>query len=175
MSSEDEFPAGELGDGRPNDPSKKEGDEQDQEFMDRLKHLSDQAEANAEGRQANFDFPEEGEEDEPFNPAFAGDVQNPKEAYDLYYTIRRLLMQGLPGGRENQALRQMVYDEKNLYLRNGVDRPLDGSKVGADSRQALLSFLREAFTKTQDWARRGGAAYDIFLEYYELNKKMKFR
>ena len=28
MSSEDEFPAGELGAGQPNDPSKKEGDEQ---------------------------------------------------------------------------------------------------------------------------------------------------
>jgi hypothetical protein len=84
-------------------------------------------------------------------------------------------MKSLPTGPENQKLRQMVYDEKNLFLRQGVDRPTDGSKVGADSRQSRLSFLRESFTVTQDWANRGGTAYDIFLDYYELNKKMRFR
>ncbi|WP_310391150.1 hypothetical protein [Hymenobacter sp.] len=178
MKNNEDFPGSEESDkdefkGAP----RREGDEQEQDFMDRLKRLSDEAEANAEGKgkQSSFDFEENGTEDEPFKPEFAGDLQNPKESYDLFYTIRRLLMKSLPAGPDNQKLRQMVYDEKNLFLRQGVDRPTDGSKVGADSRQSLLSFLRESFTVTQDWANHNGTAYDIFLSYYELNKKMRFR
>jgi hypothetical protein len=177
MKDEDELPEDGTEDST-NDPAGKERNEQDeqqqQDFLERLKRLSDEADANAEGRQSSFDFPE-AEEDDEFEPVAGNDLQNPKESYDLYYTIRRILMRGLPTGPDNKDLRQMVYDEKNLFLRSGVDRPLDGSKVGADSRQALLSFLRDAYTKTQDWERRGGSAYDIFLDYYDLNKKMRFR
>ncbi|RYZ15702.1 MAG: hypothetical protein EOO70_06210 [Myxococcaceae bacterium] len=82
---------------------------------------------------------------------------------------------GLPAGEKNKKLRQFVYDEKNLYLRQGIHRPDDGSIVGADSRQSRLQFLREAYAATNAWATRGGSANDIFLEYYDLNKKMRFR
>jgi len=154
--------------------NKKEGDQSEQDFLNALKAMSEESEANATGKQLGFDLPEY-EDDEEFKPDFTGDIQNPKEQYDLYYTIRRLLMANLPKGAKNQKLRQTVYDEKNLYLRNGVERPLDGSTVGADSRQAYLEFLRIAYSETQAWASRGGAPYDIFIEYYNLNKKMGFR
>ena len=159
----------------PGDNNKQEQDEQERLFQEKLKRMSDEAETSAEAKQTNFDFSEEEGEDEPFRPEFAGDVQNPKESYELYYTIRRLLMQGLPRGEKNKDLRQFVYDEKNLYLRQGIDRPKDGSIVGADSRQSRLQFLREAYVATQNWAARGGSANDIFLEYYDLNKKMRYR
>ena len=177
MTNETEFPAPEEpNENAPEDPAKKERDEQDSVFLSKLKRMSDEAEANnADGKQRNFDFSEEESEDEPFKPEFAGDQQNPKESYDLYYAIRRLLMQGLPGGKLNKKLRQTVYDEKNLYLRQGIGRPLDNSTIGADSRMSFLQFLREAYSTTQNWANRGGSPYDIFIEYYNLNKQMRYR
>jgi hypothetical protein len=159
----------------PSDAARKEQDEQDRLFQEKLKRMSDEAESNAEAKQSTFDFSDDASEDEPFKPELAGDVQNPKESYDLYYAIRRLLMQGLPSGEQNKELRQFVYDEKNLYLRQGVSRPKDGGIVGADSRQSRLQFLREAYAATQLWATRGGSANDIFLDYYDLNKSMRFR
>lgn len=171
LPNEDEFD-----ENQPHDSEKQESDAQELDFLARLKRLSDDAQQEAEGRQGAFAFsPEEEAQDEPFGAEFAGDLHNQKESYDLNYAIRRLLMQGLPRGEENKDLRQMVYDEKNLLLRDGVDRPAGGGTIGADSRQAKPSLARAAYVKTQAWADRGGSAYDIFLEYYDLNKQMRFR
>lgn len=173
----DEFPNTDAFDASStsNDAAKKERDEQERLFQEKLKRMSDEAEANAEAKQSSFDFSEEESEDEPFKPELAGDLQNPKESYDLYYAVRRLLMQGLPTGENNKKLRQFIYDEKNFYLRHGIHRPDDGSTIGADSRQSRLQFLREAYAATNAWAARRGSPYDIFLDYYDLNKKMRFR
>lgn len=171
LPNEDEFD-----ENQPHDSEKQESDAQELDFLARLKRLSDDAQEEAEGRQGAFAFsPEEEAQDEPFGAEFAGDQHNQKESYDLNYAIRRLLMQGLPCGEENKDLRQMVYDEKNLLLRDGVDRPAGGGTIGADSRQAKPSLARADYMKTQAWADRGGSAYDIFLEYYDLNKQMRFR
>lgn len=166
----------ELDEHKSQESNKQESDAQELDFLTRLKRMSEDAQAEAEGRQGAFAFSlEEAAEDEPFGAEFAGDLHNQKEAYDLNYAIRRLLMQGLPRGEENKNLRQMVYDEKNLLLRDGVDRPAGGGTIGADSRQAKPSLARAAYVKTQAWADGCGSAYDIFLEYYELNKQMRFR
>lgn len=171
LPNEDEFD-----ENQPHDSEKQESDAQELDFLARLKRLSDDAQEEAEGRQGAFAFsPDEEAQDEPFGAEFAGDQHNQKESYDLNYAIRRLLMQGLPRGEENKDLRQMVYDEKNLLLRDGVDRPAGGGTIGADSRQAKPSLARAAYVKTQAWADRGGSAYDIFLEYYDFNKQMRFR
>lgn len=173
LSNEDEFD-----ENQPRDSDKQESDAQELDFLARLKRLSDDAQEEAEGRQGAFAFsPEEEAQDEPFGAEFVGDQHNQKESYDLYYAIRRLLMQGLPRGEEEEKkkLRQMVYDEKNLLLRHGVDRPAGGGTIGADSRQGKPSLARVAYEKTQAWADRGGSAYDIFLDYYDLNKQMRFR
>ncbi len=170
LPNEDEFD-----ENQPHDSEKQESDAQELDFLARLKRLSDDAQEEAEGRQGAFAFSPEEAQDEPFGAEFAGDQHNQKESYDLNYAIRRLLMQGLPRGEENKDLRQMVYDEKNLLLRDGVDRPAGGGTIGADSRQAKPSLARAAYVKTQAWADRAGSAYDIFLEYYDLNKQMRFR
>lgn len=170
LASPDEFDENE-----PQGSANQQRDEQELDFLARLKQMSDEAQEDAEGRQGFLPFEMEEVEDEPFRPELAGDLHNQKESYDLNYAIQRLLKQGLPRGEENRALRQMVYDEKNLFLRDGVDRPLDGSPIGADSRQAKPSYQRTAYAKTQAWAAQGGSAYDIFLEYYDLNKQMGFR
>lgn len=177
MKDEDEMPENQFDgeqDGSSNKERNEEQERQHQEFLDKLRRMSDEAEANAEGKQGAFDFADRDDE-EPVSSGIFNDSQNPEEAYDLYYAIRRILMRGLPSGEDNKELRQMVYDEKNLFLRSGVHRPLDGSPVGADSRQGFLSLMRDSYVATQNWGRRGGSPYDIFQDYYDLNKKMGYR
>ncbi|MBC7446742.1 MAG: hypothetical protein H7330_01645 [Hymenobacteraceae bacterium] len=155
--------------------------QEDLEKLAKLKRLADEADANATGRQLGLGLPDEigdldnAEDEDPFAPELAGDRENPKESYDLYYAIRRLLMRGLPIGSANKKLRQEIYDEKNLYLRGGVPRPLDGTPVGADSRKGLLLRHRKTFAATQAWADREGSSWDIFWEFYTLNKAEGFR
>lgn len=151
------------------------------EKLAKLKRLADEADANATGRQLGLGLPDEIsglgslEDEDPFAPGLAGNQENPPESYDLYYAIRRLLMNGLPTGANNQKLRQEIYDEKNLYLRGGIARPVDGAPVGADSRQAILIRKRKTFAATQAWAEREGSSWDIFWEFYTLNKTEGFR
>lgn len=81
----DEFPnPDEFNASSASDAAKKERDEQERLFQEKLKRMSDEAEADAEAKQSSFDFSEEESEDEPFKPELAGDLQNPKESYDLY-------------------------------------------------------------------------------------------
>jgi len=177
MKDENDIPENQFGNeqgGAFNRERNEEQERQHQEFLDKLRLMSDEAESNAEGKQGAFNFADENDE-EPISSGVFNDAQNPEEAYDLYYAIRRILMRGLPSGEENRELRQMVYDEKNLFLRSGIHRPLDGSPVGADSRQGFLSLMRDSYVVTQNWARRGGSPYDIFQDYYDLNKKMGYR
>lgn len=176
MRDDDELPEDEESD---KDESGKDNNQingQSQDFLDKLKQLSDEAEANTGGRQNSFEFDEDSDDEaEPFKPEFAGDTQNPKESHELFYAIQRLLRKGLPTGDENRFLRNTVHREKKLYLRAGIDEPADGSPIGADSRQAFLQHLRAAYTSTQVWADRAGSAYDAFQTYYDLNKEAGYR
>ncbi|GAB3830470.1 hypothetical protein GCM10028895_46610 [Pontibacter rugosus] len=46
---------------------------------------------------------------------FFGNMQNPSESHRLYYAIRRVLMTYLPQGKENKPLRDMIYEQKNIF------------------------------------------------------------
>jgi len=64
----DEFPNEDAfnASGASDDAAKKERDEQERLFQEKLKRMSDEAEADAEAKQTSFDFSEEESEDEPF-------------------------------------------------------------------------------------------------------------
>lgn len=48
------------------------------------------------------------------------EFENPEEKYQLYYNgIRKLLMDFLPKGKEYKQLRDIIYDEKNVFLNLG--------------------------------------------------------
>lgn len=43
--------------------------------------------------------------------------ENPEEKYNIYYKgIRKLLMDYLPKGKEFKEVRDIIYDEKNIFL-----------------------------------------------------------
>lgn len=44
------------------------------------------------------------------------EFENPEEKYQLYYNgIRKLLMDFLPKGKDYKQLRDIIYDEKNVF------------------------------------------------------------
>ncbi|RZK38683.1 MAG: hypothetical protein EOO61_07805 [Hymenobacter sp.] len=105
MKDEDEIPENQFDseqDGSSNKERSEEQERQHQEFLDKLRRMSDEAETNAEGKQGAFDFAERDDE-KPVSSEIFNDSQNPEEAYDLYYAIRRILMRGLPSGEDNKV------------------------------------------------------------------------
>lgn len=98
-----------------------------------------------------------------------GNIQNPSESYRLFYSIRRILMDYLPKGKENEALRNMVYEQKNIFLTQGKHKDLRGIR-GGDGRMALIdSELAVALDKVKKWAVSGAQTFDIFIAFRELN------
>src|SRR6478609_10950577 len=63
------------------------------------------------------------------------DFENPEEKYQLYYKgIRNLLIQYLPKGEMYEDGRQLIYDEKNIFLNRGKKKS-DGDGIrGSDGR-----------------------------------------
>jgi hypothetical protein len=60
---------------------------------------------------------------------------NPEEKYNIYYKgLRNLLMKYLPKGKENEEARQLIYDEKNIFLNRGKKKSDNEGIRGGDSR-----------------------------------------
>lgn len=153
-----------------------EADNVREDVIEDIRRLQEQAEKNrVDGKQLELEMSPEGETDEDaLDDNALEDIQDPQKAYDLYYAIRRELMEGLPSGEENKELRQFVYDEKDLYLNRGKEKDEDGIR-GSDGRQALLSHLTTALTATREWRQRDGNAVDIYKVFEEMNKEAGYR
>jgi hypothetical protein len=131
---------------------------------DEVKLLSKKAD-DLSDRQSNIFDSDLGDED--IDPIIdfdlISDIANPPKSYRLSYRIRRLLIDNLPKGKENKKLRQYIYDEKNLFLKEGLE-------VGADGRQAYIAnFLEKAFKIVANWILSGATPYDIFIQFRDLN------
>ena len=47
--------------------------------------------------------------------------EDPEEKYNIYYVgIRKLLMDYLPKGKAYEEMRQIIYDEKNIFLNPAI-------------------------------------------------------
>ena len=62
------------------------------------------------------------------------EFENPEEKYNIYYRgIRKLLMDFLPKGKEFKEVRDIIYDEKNIFLNFGK-RKSDNNGLLLDPR-----------------------------------------
>ncbi|WKK86368.2 hypothetical protein QYS48_05225 [Marivirga arenosa] len=105
---------------------------------------------------------------------FAKDLQNPDESYRLYYSIRRLLMEYLPKGKENEKARELVYEQKNIFLNRGKAKGPDGYR-GSDGRQAYISSdLVVALEIVKDWIKSGANSFDIYNQFNEKNIELGY-
>lgn len=153
------------------DEKKKERDER----LEEIKKLVDQAKKNTEGKQGSLFSDEElGKEDIEFDASILSDTADPDKSYALYYSMRKMLMDNLPSGKKNKKLRQMIYDEKNLFLNRG--KALDArGKRGSDGRMSFIAtFMEPAFNVIADWVKTGGSSFDAYMAFYDLNETYGF-
>lgn len=99
---------------------------------------------------------------------------DPDEKYDLYYkAIRKVLMKYLPKGKEFQEERQIIYDEKNIFLTRGKAKNLNGVR-GGDGRMGYSDDMYELVNLITDWAGTTQDPVDLYQRIYDLNDKHNY-
>ena len=142
-----------------------------EDILKEIQQLSDRANESSNHQLDLFLESDLGDEDMDtlidFNPI--SDIAYPKKSHRLYYGIQRLLIDNLPKGKENKKLRDYIYAEKNLFLKEGFE-------IGRDGRQSYIAnSLELVFRKVTDWVQSGANSYDIFIEFRNLNESRGYR
>lgn len=97
---------------------------------------------------------------------------NPEEKYNLYYKgIRNLLMSYLPKGEQYKEGRQLIYDEKNIFLTQGLKKSDGGGIRGGDSRMAYQEQMNEMLDVILKWVSESQNPMDLYNLLYALNEK----
>ncbi|WP_256009774.1 hypothetical protein [Desertivirga xinjiangensis] len=100
------------------------------------------------------------------------EFENPEEKYNIYYQgIRRLLMNYLPKGREFKEVRDIIYDEKNIFLNLGKKKSDNNGIRKSDGRMTYQPVMNEILDIIVDWVASSQNAFDIYREFYQLNEK----
>lgn len=72
------------------------------------------------------------------------EFENPEEKYNIYYKgIRKLLMDYLPKGKEFKEVREIIYDEKNIFLNSGKRKSDNNGIRKSDGRMTFQSVMNE--------------------------------
>jgi len=100
---------------------------------------------------------------------------DPEMKYDLFYKgIQRILIQNLPKGKEFKKFRDLIYDEKSVFLTKGKKKSDGKGKRGADSRMSYKEDMAEILDIILDWRFKSLNALDLYNEFYNLNEKYKY-
>src|SRR5689334_2081823 len=80
------------------------------------------------------------------------DFESPEKKYDLYYKgIRRILMEYLPKGKHNKSGRELIYDEKNVFLNLGKKKSDNNGIRKSDGRMTYQDKMKEMLDLIVDW------------------------
>ena len=100
------------------------------------------------------------------------DFENPEEKYQLYYSgIRKLLMDFLPKGKDYKQLRDIIYDEKNVFLNLGKKKSDNNGIRKSDGRMTYQPVMNEILDIIINWVGESQNPFDLYRDFYELNEK----
>lgn len=100
------------------------------------------------------------------------EFENPEEKYNIYYKgIRKLLMDFLPKGKEFKEVREIIYDEKNIFLNLGKRKSDNNGIRGGDGRMTYQPVMNELLDIIIKWVGESQNPFDIYRYFYELNEK----
>lgn len=103
------------------------------------------------------------------------DFENPEEKYNLYYNgIRRLLMEFLPKGKDFKEVRDIIYDEKNVFLNLGKKKSDNDGIRKSDGRMTYQPVMNEILEIIINWVAESQNPFDIYREFYELNERHNY-
>ena len=100
------------------------------------------------------------------------EFENPEEKYQLYYNgIRRLLMDFLPKGKDYKQLRDIIYDEKNVFLNLGKKKSDNNGIRKSDGRMTYQPVMNEILEIIIKWVGESQNPFDLYRDFCNLNEK----
>ena len=103
------------------------------------------------------------------------DFENPEEKYNLYYKgIRKLLMDFLPKGKEFKNVREIIYDEKNVFLNLGKKKSDNKGIRKSDGRMTYQPVMNEILDIIIRCVGESQNPFDICRNFYELNDRHNY-
>ena len=101
-------------------------------------------------------------------------IDDPVEKFQLYYHgLSKLLKDNLPKGKENEDVRRIIYDEKNILINRGAKKNDKGIR-GSDGRMAYIEDLETAIQIVADWISRKGSSSEIFMAFWDKNEELNY-
>jgi hypothetical protein len=100
------------------------------------------------------------------------EFENPQEKYNIYYTgIRKLLMDYLPSGKNYKEIRDIIYDEKNVFLNLGKKKSDNNGTRKSDGRMTYQPVMNEILDIIIVWISESQNPFALYRNFYELNEK----
>ena len=101
-------------------------------------------------------------------------IDDPVQKFQLYYKgLNKLLKDNLPKGKENEEVRRIIYDEKNILINRGAKKDEKGIR-GSDGRMAYLEDLEIAIQIVADWTRKKGSSTDLYMAFWDKNEELGY-
>lgn len=101
-------------------------------------------------------------------------IDDPVEKFQLYYHgLTKLLRDNLPKGKENEEVRRIIYDEKNILINRGAKKDEKGIR-GSDGRMAYIEDLEFAIQIVADWISKKGSASELFMAFWDKNEELGY-
>lgn len=99
---------------------------------------------------------------------------DPEEKYNVYYKgIEKLLRKFLPEGEKYKEAREIIREEKNIFLTRG--KKLDANGVrGADSRMAYIQDMEEMMNLITRWAFESRNYFELYSLILEKNTELGY-
>ena len=99
-------------------------------------------------------------------------IDNPDEKYNIYYKgIRKILMQYLPKGDEFKEARQIIYDEKNIFLNSGKKKSDNEGIRGSDGRMTFQSKMNDMLDLILKWVSESQNPFTLYNWLFALNEE----
>ena len=100
---------------------------------------------------------------------------NPEEKYNIYYNgIGKILKKYLPKGSEFKEDRDLIYDEKNIFLNRGKRKSDNNGIRKSDGRMTYQPVMGEILDVITEWASTSQNPADLYYNLYQLNEKHNY-
>lgn len=102
-------------------------------------------------------------------------ADDPEEKYNTYYTgIRNILMKYLPSGKDYKGIRDLIYDEKNIFLNRGKKKSDNNGVRKSDGRMTYQEYMHEMLDLITTWVSESQIPFDLYHMIYDLNEKHNY-
>lgn len=98
--------------------------------------------------------------------------ENPQDKYNAYYKgIQKVLMTYLPKGLKFKEARDIIYDEKNVFLNLGKKKSDNNGVRGSDGRMTYQPVMNEVVDLIVKWVANSQNPFTLYNMLYDLNEK----